>query len=70
MHERQPRALGHRWGNALHDVEVVVMHKRLHDHLILVHLQYPCRMHHNTHQTTSQCRAEPIYMQWREASSK
>jgi hypothetical protein len=27
-------------------------HKQLHDHLALTLLQYPCRMHHNTHQMT------------------
>jgi hypothetical protein len=33
MHERQPRALGHGWGSALHGVKAVMRHKQLHDHL-------------------------------------
>jgi hypothetical protein len=63
MHERQPRAIGHVWGSALHGVEAVVKHKRLHDHLALTLLQYLCWMYHNTHQTTSRCRVEPIHVQ-------
>jgi hypothetical protein len=58
-YEWQPRALGHGWGSALHGTKVVAKHKQMHDHLASTLLQYPCRMHHNTHQTASQCRVEP-----------
>jgi hypothetical protein len=64
MHERQPRALGHGWGSALHDIGVVMMHRRLHDHLALILLQYLYRMHHNKHQMASRCRVEPTQVMW------
>jgi hypothetical protein len=63
MYERQARALDHGWGNALHGVEVIVKHKQLHDPLALTLPQYLCRMHHNTHQTASQCWVKPIQVQ-------
>jgi hypothetical protein len=46
------------------------MHRQLHDHPALICLQYLCQMHHNTHQTPSQCRVEPTQVQWWEASSR
>jgi hypothetical protein len=62
-YERQPRAISHERGNALYGVEAITKHKQLHDHLVLILLQYSCRTHHNTHQTSSQCRVEPIQVQ-------
>jgi hypothetical protein len=64
MHERQPRALGHEWGNALHVVGVVMMHRLLHDHLALIRLQYLCLNYHNTHRRASQCQTKPTEVQW------
>jgi hypothetical protein len=38
MHERQPRALGHRWGSALHGVAAIVKHRQLHNHFASIRL--------------------------------
>jgi hypothetical protein len=69
MHERQSRALGHGWDSVLHGVTIVVAHRQLLDHLASIRLQYPCRMHYNTHQTASWCRVEPTQVLWWGASS-
>jgi hypothetical protein len=69
MHARQPRAPSHGWGSALHGVEAIARQKQLPDHLTLILLQYPYRMHHNTHQMASYCQVEPTQVQWWRASS-
>jgi hypothetical protein len=70
MCDRQSRDLRHGWDSAIHGVTSVVKHKQLHNYFALIRLQYSCRMHHNTHQTDSRCRVEPIHVQWWETSSK
>jgi hypothetical protein len=41
VHDRQPRALGHGLGSALHGVKAVLRQKQLHVHLASICLQYP-----------------------------